>query len=123
MGMNASFAVSNGLAPAEGPRVVPVILDFTATPAEISGDFTIEESTGVVSFVQSVFIDNADNTSPLTLIIDVTGQRIVVPANRQGYFPVFATESFKWTARTAGVFRVGITFANVPMPTAIWATI
>lgn len=117
--MKAQYQVSNGLAPVGEPLCVPVTLDLTTT-AELTIDFQLEESNGVIGTIQTLYIDNADNAQPLEIIFAITGQRIKCGANRQGYFPVLVTDT-QFRAKSTGAVKVNVHFVNVPMPAAVWS--
>jgi len=118
----ASFVTSNGLAPMGEPLAIPLSLDFSSK-SEIRDDFVIEETSEHFGGIQSVFIDNADNAAALELRFDITGQRLKIPAGKQGVFPVYAVPgSTAFVAKTtsAANLRVALIFSNVPQPVAIW---
>jgi hypothetical protein len=115
-----AFAVSNGFAPKQGPKCLPVALDFTGAVTSIALDFLTEEETGQIDFVQGLWIDNFDNPSPLLIFIQGTEQRIVYPALGQGYIPITALRAgqLKMVVETAGNVEVQISLLNVPMAPA-----
>lgn len=121
--LNTRFGVNNVLIPKEGPVVVPGTLNFENTAEiEISGEMVITQ--GKISFIQGVFIDNADNTDKLTLTIGNTNQRIVCPANSQGYFPLLTPNPPIIVARTTqgGGQIIPLFFYNVPIQSIVWTT-
>lgn len=118
---SVAFGTFTGLAPTDGPKVVPTTLDFSVLAA-YNIDMFMEESTAQIGFVQSVYIDNADNPNSLTIVCAVTNQRIRVRANTQGWYPILATDKFACrVSSTLGAYSVSLHFSNVPMPTAQWA--
>jgi len=114
--MKQGFPVSNGYAPAGGPRALPITLDFTAV-ASISTDLVQEIEAGVINMVQSIYVDNSANPNALTIIFDQTQQKLVVPANAQGIFPVITPKDApRFVASTNAGAVVGVILLNVPMP-------
>lgn len=119
-----AFQIFNGLAPAGGPKGIPITLDFS-TASSIKIDLLPEEVVQAIEFVQGAYVDNSSNGAALTLTFEITGQKLVVPANSQGTWPILAPESTKFTAATtpgAGVAPVLI-LVNVPLPYSTWGPI
>lgn len=119
-----AFGVFNGLAPEELPKGLPYTYDFS-TDTAVSFDLQLENTNGIIQMVQSVYVDNSDNNAALTLRFTITGQRLVVPANSQGIWPVIAPLQTQITASTtpAADLRVHIILLNVPMPYTQWGPI
>lgn len=112
------FPIFNGYAPLKtGPKAIPITLDFT-TLAERDFDLIDATARGVIDFVQSIWVDNSDNDNSLTLTFSQTAQRLVVPANAQGIWPVIAPQGLRCVATTTpGVGVIcQIILMNVPMP-------
>jgi hypothetical protein len=78
--------VDNNRTPCEGPKVVPVKITLSDNVANLVDLFS-NINNSQISLIQSFFIDNADNAENLIIVCDVTGQRIICPANSQGYIP------------------------------------
>jgi len=112
--MKTAFPVFNGYAPTQGPKALPVTLDFTATQ-EIKFDLLLEETSGVIQFIQSIWVDNADNASPLILTFSQTQQRLVIPANAQGAWPVICPDQTQVRAQTVGGVVCQVILLNVPL--------
>lgn len=124
MSVRQGWPVSNGYAPAGGPRALPITLDFT-TVTSIALDLLQEIEAGVINIVQSVYVDNSANPNALTLIWDQTNQRVVIPANAGGIWPVITPKDApRLIASTlaTGVI-VGIILLNVPMPLTQWGPV
>jgi hypothetical protein len=121
------FPINNQALPAEGGVGITLALDFTNGAIVSSGDFGLEQMSGVIGFVQSVFIDNSLSAKPLTLTINGTGQNITIKAGQQGFFPVIPPQGgFSWIATcgpiTAGV-KVPVIFMNVFLPPYLWQAV
>lgn len=109
----------NGAIPGEGPKCVPYNLDFN-TGTTLNTDLEVIKQNGQISGVQSVYIDNLDNAAPVSLTLSVSNQRIVCPANAEGYFLILATSSmqFKWFCANPVV--VPIQYMNFPVAVSVW---
>lgn len=118
------FGIPLDTQPVQGGVGVSLNLDFTAGN-QASGDFGQEMASGVIDYVQSVYIDNSGNTKALSITFGGTLQNITVKPNTQGYYPVVpANGTFSWVAVSTGAnVKVPVIFMNVKIPTASqWAT-
>ncbi len=115
------YKVSNVVLPPEGPVIVPVELDFSSDDLIDIDGYQIVAS-GKLSYIQCVYIDNADNANALTLTAGLTNQRIIAPAGSQGYYPIFMGVPPHAKAETTAVadLKVKIYFANVPLMSMQW---
>lgn len=106
--------------PKEGPISIPVPLDFT-TDTEYDLDYSNMQGRDKFSILQTVFIDNADMGQALTITMNGTGQRIICPANSQGYFPVLSQNPVK-LAFTTAVLGVAakVYLCNFPVAPCVW---
>jgi hypothetical protein len=125
MPTSIAFGTFNGLAPDEGPKALPINVDMSVMTAQgIPLDFFTEETTQQISFIQSIYIDNADNASAVTLTCNLTGHRIRVKANTQGFYPLCCTDQSRFVLNgTASAVTVRLQFLNVPVPIGQWATV
>lgn len=116
-----TFGVNNAIIPRGGPKVVRAILDFS-NEAEILIDGQQIVSQGQIEYLQGFFVDNADNTDSVTFVMSATNQRIVVPANSQGYYTLLVPNDPKITASTPQVNGriVECFFYNVPIQSHNW---
>lgn len=112
-------AVTNQLAPPEGPKAVPVSLDFSSNPS-YTLDYGNNQQLAQFSILQSIFIDNSANGSSITIIVNGTGQRIVCPATSQGYFAILCQSPINLTFSSAGNVPVPCYLLNFPLATAVW---
>lgn len=117
-----SFQTPNLAAPAQGSQGIAVNLDFT-NAGTIAVDLTAEFLDGIIDFVQSVYIDNADNAAPCDLIFSGAPQtqRIRAQAFSQGWYPVsWPKGAGRMTATTSQGQIVKTIFANFAMPYVVW---
>jgi hypothetical protein len=105
--------------PKEGPRCIPLNLDFSSQ-ASYGVDLTQAIQQAQVSLIQSAFIDNSGNTSTLVITIDGTGQQITFPASSQGYLMLLCRRVPKFTFASAGSVKVTILLSNIAMQGMIW---
>lgn len=108
----------------ESPRVVPVNLLFgTVAPQQPSWlfDYSNNQQQSYLKTLQGLWIDNLDNSE--TVEIDVQGnstQRLVAPANSQGYYPILVSGSIKLLLTSSGTAKVPVYFLNQPVNPYIW---
>lgn len=130
--------ISIGLAPqqAQGARMVgPIQLTFVGVSNQfglttvVNDDLILEGEDGTINNIQSLYFDSSACPIPIELIINDTQQSIILPAKCQGYLPVLATNSLRYTAfgygggALAGAsYTVELSFLNVPCAAQIWST-
>jgi hypothetical protein len=119
--LGVPFAAANVIIPVEGPKVAMATLDFTGTDGTYSVDASQIIQQGKISYIQTLWVDNADNPTALTIVMAITGQRVIVPANTQQYVNVLAPNMPVFNcSTTAGAFKVVIGFINVPIQPDQW---
>lgn len=120
--MRNSFQSANLAQPNAGSQAIAVPLDFTST-ANIAVDLTQEFMDGVLDFVQSVYIDNADNPAPIDIIFNgaPVPQRVRAQAFSQGWYAVaWPVGAGRVVAKTSQGQVVQVIFANYAMPYVVW---
>jgi hypothetical protein len=125
MAIRTGFPLALGAKSSSGPFGVNVTLDFT-TGNVVSGDLVQEQMIGTIDYVQSIWIDNSQNTKVLTITFPGLGQSITVKANTQGLYPVIAQQGpIRWTATSVGAaVVVPVIMMNVPQQSySQWATV
>lgn len=111
--------IYNGPIPPEGPKCIPIQLDFSAQNSYLL-DFTLIQQRGFISELQAVFIDNSLNASPVMLTVNGTNQVVQVGGGTQGIYPIFVPNPPKFTAFSNGGVNVGMQFLNVPITCVNW---
>lgn len=114
--------LQNQVVPPEGPRTVPIRLDFGNT-GEIDVDLGQLQQRGFLNMVQTIFVDM--NGAPNNLLINVngTGQQIVCKVNTQGYYTILCPNPVKISfVSTQGGPIISAFLCNSPIPGAVWAT-
>lgn len=119
--MLGAFQVFNGRAPSGVPKVIPLRFDISAV-ANYYIDLSVDEAFQNIEFIQSVFIDNAENPAAVTLTFEISGQRIIAPPLSQGYYTVFAPEQTKFTLSTTihATAQPRVLLLNIPVACCIW---
>lgn len=110
--------------PDEGPVSIPLILDFSGAVGTYTVDLLNLQQQGFISRVQCLYIDNADGSAPLTVTINGSNQRIVAPANTQGYYPVLCPNPAKLQFdNTAHTIIITVFLLNMPVSGVVWSTV
>ena len=119
----ATVVTPNQLVPAEGPKVMPILLNFTNSTA-FQLDLTLQEQQAYISMVQTVYIDASAATAEITLTIPGTGQVIKAKAGTQGYYPVLAPvpTRLEFSEPTATGDLIPVFLINVPIAGVQWST-
>lgn len=118
---NTANAVENGIIPKEGPKVLTLILPFPGGPFNFNLLQQIQQ--GQVSNIQCLFIDNSANNVALQMTVQITGQKLIVPPQAQGVFPIFWPLSSQITFtgyNGSPTAPVSILCLNVPLPLCVW---
>lgn len=110
-----NFPVLNGSLPCEGTKAYPFNLDFTAVNA-YKIDLTQQQIQKQFTTLQTVWIDNADNTAEFELICTTTGQRIIAPPQSQGFYAMLQPSPPVFSVQTSGALVMEIILLNFYIP-------
>lgn len=109
--------------PSEGPKAIPILLDFTGAIATYTLDLLLLTERGFLSMVQCLYIDNSGSSNPVVVTVNGTNQNITAKANTQGYYAVLAPNPCKLTfAGTANTVLVPVFLLNMPVSGSVWST-
>jgi hypothetical protein len=114
----APFQTPNLAQPSEGSKAIAVSLDFSDGGIVVL-DLTQEVLNGKLDFIQSVYIDNADNAAnfDITFVGAPRSQRIRAQPYSQGWYPVsWPVGNARFTAQTSEGQTIELIFANYAMP-------
>lgn len=115
--------VNNQIVPPEGPRVIPVQLDFTNTDT-IEVDLGQLQQRGFMNMVQTVFVDLNGNANNLVIKVNGALQNIVCKANTQGYYTILAPNPAKLAfVCVIGGGTVTVHLCNSPISGSVWVTL
>lgn len=121
--LGSALRGSMGCPPKEGPVSLRVDFDFPTLGTSIDADLSPVHNRGDMTSVQSIYVDNSQNTSILTITANGTNQRIVVPPQSQGYIPILVIDPPTFNFSTVGAFVVPVQFLNYYMPPFIWSAV
>jgi hypothetical protein len=116
----SSFLSVNGqMVPSEGPRAIPLALDFTQT---IQYSLNLQNITqrNFITMIQSAWIDNSANGSTMTLSFPNTQQRMIFPAGFQGYVSLLCPNPPQMYFASAGDCIVYVELLNYPVSNTSW---
>jgi len=103
-----------------GPLAIPMLADLSAATS-FDIDLSAWQEQKLIDFINGVYIDNADNGSAVDLICNGTNQKVICPANSQGYFTLMIPNPPTFRAETAGGVVVPLIFYNIPMFPIVWS--
>jgi hypothetical protein len=116
--------ISNASVPDEGPKAVPILLDFSGAISEYDLDLTNFIQRKFITMVQTIFID-LSNSAADDLIVTVGNSNQIIHASKgtQGYYQILAPNfcSFKFNS-TANTTQIPIFLINVPIAGVVWTT-
>ena len=110
-----------GVQPLEGPRAIFANFDFSGGSAVLNlsaqmGDFGM-------SIVQTLFIDNSNNSSAASFTIGGTGQKVTCPPQTQAYFPcMMVGGNINIVGNSAGNVLVPVFLMNTYVDPMLWNT-
>lgn len=111
--------VYNPMVPTEGPKIIPIVVDLTVANIALV-DLSQQQSQGKISFLQTIYIDNADNAQPAIIQSQMNRVRYVIPAGAEAILPFFVANPPKFTVQTAGAIRLPVYVLNVPINPCVW---
>jgi hypothetical protein len=118
----AAYRVFNGLAPRRGPRSIGLNLDFSVSnPLPL--DLVVAQDMERIEWVQTIYIDNSNNSSAMTTQSINSNQKIICPPFAQGYFPILVPGDPKFIFSTAGTPIVPVAFLSMAMPCMVWNSV
>jgi hypothetical protein len=117
--------VGNAVIPQEGPVAVPYNLNFAlSTSYTINVRDLLQTGPGYpgLSRIQSLWIDNSQNTAELILNVTQTNQFIYVPPQSQGYYSVLSPNAGQINISTSAVVTslCYLTVLNFPVSGDQW---
>jgi|WetSurMetagenome_2_1015567.scaffolds.fasta_scaffold1252681_1 hypothetical protein len=114
---------NNQIVPDEGPKALPVILDFSVVDT-YDLDLSNLQQRGWFSMLQTIFVDTKDaGGGVLTITISGSGQQLVIPSGRQGYYSVLVPNPAKLTFFCATAALLKVFLLNVAVPGHDWSVI
>jgi hypothetical protein len=115
--------IANDLVPQDGPKGIPILLDFSGAVTEYDLDMTIPQQQNRISQVQTVYIDASGSTAGMTVICKGTNQNITVKGHTQGYYPVAVPNEPRFIfLGTASDAIIQIILFNAPIAGVNWVT-
>jgi hypothetical protein len=115
------FDTANRMVPCEGPRAVPISLDFSL------GDtyyVNIQDIAALKRFtmLQALYLDNAGNPTPLIVTCVSTGQRIIMGSGMQGYRNVLCPNPGQVNFVSESGATIKVHLLNFPVIDSEWST-
>lgn len=112
-------ATLNTRLPTEGPRTIPVLVNFD-NGATQTIDISQLVAQKKISMVQSLYVDNSDNSASVSIAISGSGQTLVVPPESEAYFPVLAPVPCVFTLESDSTSQIFVGLNNFPTPAFVW---
>lgn len=101
-----------GSSPAEGPKTLPLTLDFTST----ANQFVLQTQqllySGAMSSLQSAIVNNTANSQALTITVSISGNVITIPAGDMQTVTLLAPSMSTLTFASTGVAVVTVQLTN-----------
>lgn len=114
--------IRNQVVPSEGPKAVPVLLDFSNTDTW-DVDVSQLQQLGFLSMVQSLYVDMALSDNPMVCSVNGIGQKLVFKPGTQGYYTILCPNPVKLEFKsTQGGVQIQVFLINTPIAGATWPT-
>lgn len=115
-----NLQLNNQNEPNEGPRCIPLLLDFSSVDTFVADLQQFMDATRI-SMVQTVFVDLSGTDAAMTITIRGTNQKIQVKPRTQGYYNVLAPNPLQLVFQmTNGVAGIPVFLINVPIAGVVW---
>jgi len=112
----------NQLIPDEGPKAIPLLLDFSKA-ASYSLDLTSIQERAFISMIQTIYADLSGATAGLSITVNGTNQNITAKKTTQGYYPVLCPNPPRLTfANSSGSDVIPVFLINAPISGVTWPT-
>jgi hypothetical protein len=115
--------VKNQMVPDEGPKAVPLFLDFT-TETQYQFDALQMQQQGYMSMIQTVWVDGIDLTGDVYMLFNGSNQRVRIGMSMQGYINVLCPNpssiQFIDPSGAGGIGQLRVQLINVPIPGIQW---
>jgi hypothetical protein len=119
-----NLEIGNQIIPNEGPRAIPLNLDFTNATGKTSYlvDLSVVQYQTRMSMVQTVYIDLSGTDSPLEIQVQGTNQTVTAKGRTQGYYNVLAPAPTRLQITCLANAVIPVALINVPIAGAVWPT-
>src|ERR1700674_3225355 len=116
--------IPNQTIPDEGPKAIPIRLDFSVAGGSITSysiDLLITQERALLTMVQTLYIDLSTAVNDLIVTVGGSNQIIQAEAGTQGYYPVLCPNPPKFQIDVAAPGDVDTVFLiNVPIAGVVW---
>ena len=112
----------NQLVPDEGPKAIPLLIDFSGATTEWDVDLTNQQQQQYISMIQTLFIDASLSADDVFVTFPITGQKIQAKAGTQGYYNVLCPNPPRMMfTGTADTQVIPVFLINVPIAGVVWS--
>lgn len=107
--------------PKNGQIAIQKNLSF-AQAASYTLDFGVLNQSATIGVIRTLFCDNSNNPSEISVQVMGTGQKFTVPGNAEGYFPITSRINSAIILESEGGAEknVVVIFYNYDIPPAVW---
>jgi hypothetical protein len=114
--------IYNGFVPCNGPKSVPIPLDFSSGGPTFEIDLTDINQQGTFEAIQTIYLDNSANPFPAIIVCRNTNQSITIPPFAQAYMPLLQPNPPDIQISSLGTAKVFIQLLNFYLPPCVWGT-
>lgn len=121
--IRAPVRAFSGCMPTEGPLAVPMRWEFSTTVTQWVADLQSFVQQQNISYIQSVFVNNADNDAEMMVLVPSSGQRMRIPAYSQCYLALLAPNPpyIEFLSTPTATVQVECHLCNFPVDNEVWS--
>ena len=109
------ISVYNSIMPKEGPKAIPVTLDFSTT-GTLLVDFTLPMNQKRLSAIQTLSVRNWLNAQSISVVAQGFPEPFDIAPGCDVFMPIPAQNLAKFLFTTTGNLIIPVTFWNIPLP-------
>lgn len=109
-----------GFVPCNGPKSVPIPLDFSTGGPTFEIDLTNINQQGDFEAIQTIYLDNSANPFSASILCRNTNQLVIIPAGAQAYMPLLQPNPPDIQITSQGTAKVGVQLLNFYLPPCVW---
>lgn len=114
------YSVQNLAVPCEGPRAIPLILDFSLNPSYSLG-LQNTQALQLVSQIQAIFVDNSASNSAIVILCPISGQKVSIGGGKQAYVNLLCPNPAQLIFSSGGGVAVQVELLNFPVTNCVWS--
>lgn len=111
-----------GLPSGKNPSIIPLNIDLTVAQ-NVLVDLTQQQQSGRIGPIQTLFVNNSNNASSVTVVAGVSGIPLTFEAGQIAIVPFFLpNQAPKFNVISTGAVILSLAVLDTPQPALVWDT-